>query len=91
VKYGNQFGISSSTLENFALQVSNGNPNAIGINGEQGLMQLNPTFCGAAPNGNCLDLVSSPVIHTVLSWLMHPLFIQDYNVMTGARLLAAQQ
>jgi hypothetical protein len=65
VKYGNQFGISS-TLENFALQVSNCNPNAIGINGEQGLIQLNPTFCGAgaAPNGNCLDFVSSPVIHT---------------------------
>ncbi|KAJ7841513.1 hypothetical protein B0H14DRAFT_3457458 [Mycena olivaceomarginata] len=58
-------------VEHAALQVSNCNPNAIGVNGEQGLMQRNPTFCGAAPNGNCLDL--------------------DYNVMTGARLLAAQQ
>lgn len=44
-------------LMSFAMQESTCNPNAVGGNGERGMMQITPDKCGGAPGGNCKDPV----------------------------------
>jgi hypothetical protein len=49
-------------LASFAMQESSCNPNTVGGAGEQGLMQITPDKCKGAPNGNCKDIVSFPIL-----------------------------
>lgn len=44
-------------LAAIALQESSCNPDTVGGNGEQGLMQLTVDKCGNSPGGNCQDVV----------------------------------
>lgn len=54
-QYANEYGFPAILLASFAMQESSCNPNTVGGNGEQGLMQLTKDKCGAAPGGNCKD------------------------------------
>jgi hypothetical protein len=51
----NQHGYPSIILAAFAMQESGCQPNAVGGNGEQGLMQITQEKCGGAPNGDCRE------------------------------------
>ncbi|KAL1728083.1 glycoside hydrolase family 23 protein [Schizophyllum commune] len=55
-QYGNENGIPPIMLASFAMQESTCNPNTVGGNGEQGLMQITQDKCGGAPGGNCKDV-----------------------------------
>ncbi|KAL1674105.1 glycoside hydrolase family 23 protein [Schizophyllum commune] len=55
-QYGNENGIPPIMLASFAMQETTCNPNTVGGNGEQGLMQITQDKCGGAPGGNCKDV-----------------------------------
>ncbi|TRM70358.1 glycoside hydrolase family 23 protein [Schizophyllum amplum] len=54
-QYGNENGIPGIMLASFAMQESTCNKNAVGGNGEQGLMQITVDKCGGAPGGDCKE------------------------------------
>jgi hypothetical protein len=54
-KYAAQHGYPAILLAAFAMQESSCNPETVGGNGEQGLMQITKEKCKGAPGGNCRD------------------------------------
>jgi Transglycosylase SLT domain len=49
-------------LASIAMEESSCNPHATGGGGEQGLMQITPDKCKGAPNGDCKNIVSFPLV-----------------------------
>ncbi|OCH89780.1 hypothetical protein OBBRIDRAFT_793932 [Obba rivulosa] len=52
---GDQYGVPAIMLASISMQESSCRPSAVGGGGEQGLMQITPDKCQAAPGGNCQD------------------------------------
>jgi hypothetical protein len=72
-------------LASIALQESTCNPNTVGKNGEQGLMQVTPEKCNGAPGGNCRDVVRTvPLLFLCQSCLNIIRYFQYFNIGVGA-------
>lgn len=69
-------------LAGFAMERSACDVGKVGVEGEQGIMQLTPDQCEGAPGGNCQDTVRSalPLETRMLTFEM-----QTYNIQTFAQ------